>query len=111
MITVQHRFLDHQINSETETLIIGTFNPETTNNDAEFFYGRIGVRPSIVGKEHRQTIIAYFYKASFPLNIWTAIPAVQTRQSNTLAFSGSYNSPIRAASAVLTSDPADILSL
>lgn len=40
MITVQHRFLDHQINPETETLIIGTFNPETVDNKAEFFYGR-----------------------------------------------------------------------
>lgn len=40
MITVQHRFLDHQINPETESLIIGTFNPETADNDAEFFYGR-----------------------------------------------------------------------
>jgi G:T/U-mismatch repair DNA glycosylase len=40
MITIQHRFLDHQINPETETLIVGTFNPETANNDAEFFYGR-----------------------------------------------------------------------
>lgn len=40
MITVQHRFLNHQINPETEMLIIGTFNPETPDNDAEFFYGR-----------------------------------------------------------------------
>ena len=40
MITVQHRFLDHQISLKTETLIIGTFNPETADNDAEFFYGR-----------------------------------------------------------------------
>lgn len=40
MITVKHRFLDHQVNSNTETLIIGTFNPEAANNDAEFFYGR-----------------------------------------------------------------------
>ena len=40
MNTVKHRFLDHQINQDTETLIIGTFNPETADNDAEFFYGR-----------------------------------------------------------------------
>ncbi len=40
MITVQHRFIDHKINSKKETLIIGTFNPETADNDAEFFYGR-----------------------------------------------------------------------
>jgi G:T/U-mismatch repair DNA glycosylase len=40
MISVQHRFIDHQINPKTETLIIGTFNPETAGNDAEFFYGR-----------------------------------------------------------------------
>jgi len=40
MITIRHRFLDHPINPETETLIIGTFNPETAENDAEFFYGR-----------------------------------------------------------------------
>ncbi|MEI7724495.1 MAG: hypothetical protein WCK09_05280 [Bacteroidota bacterium] len=40
MATLKHRFLDHKINSETETLIIGTFNPETEGNDAEIFYGR-----------------------------------------------------------------------
>ena len=40
MTTVRHRFLNHQINPKTETLIIGTFNPETADNDAEFFYGR-----------------------------------------------------------------------
>lgn len=40
MKTVQHRFLNHQVNPETETLIIGTFNPETADNKAEFFYGR-----------------------------------------------------------------------
>jgi G:T/U-mismatch repair DNA glycosylase len=40
MIKIQHKFLDHQINPETETLIIGTFNPETADNDTEFFYGR-----------------------------------------------------------------------
>lgn len=40
MITIKHRFLDHPINPKTETLIIGTFNPETPDNDAEFFYGR-----------------------------------------------------------------------
>ncbi|WP_299761525.1 hypothetical protein [uncultured Pontibacter sp.] len=40
MTPVRHRFLDHQINPETETLIIGTFNPDTADNQAEFFYGR-----------------------------------------------------------------------
>jgi len=40
MSLVCHRFLDHKINPETETLIIGTFNPETEGNPAEFFYGR-----------------------------------------------------------------------
>jgi len=37
---IKHRFLDHQIDPKTETLIIGTFNPETVDNKAEFFYGR-----------------------------------------------------------------------
>ncbi|WP_111672445.1 uracil-DNA glycosylase family protein [Algoriphagus litoralis] len=40
MITVQHRFATHSIHPETQTLIIGTFNPETKANSAEFFYGR-----------------------------------------------------------------------
>jgi G:T/U-mismatch repair DNA glycosylase len=35
---VKHRFLDHRICPTTETLIIGTFNPETAKNKAEFFY-------------------------------------------------------------------------
>jgi len=40
MITVQHKFLAHQINPATETLLIGTFNPDAVDNNAEFFYGR-----------------------------------------------------------------------
>lgn len=40
MAVIKHRFLDHQIDPKTEKLIIGTFNPETEKNDADFFYGR-----------------------------------------------------------------------
>lgn len=40
MIRVQHKFINHQLRPNTETLIIGTFNPETENNKADFFYGR-----------------------------------------------------------------------
>lgn len=35
---VEHRFSRHRICPRTETLIIGTFNPETSSNKAEFFY-------------------------------------------------------------------------
>jgi G:T/U-mismatch repair DNA glycosylase len=37
---ITHRFLDFEINPLTETLFIGTFNPETEKNKADFFYGR-----------------------------------------------------------------------
>lgn len=40
MGTLKHRFSDYEISQETETLIVGTFNPETEGNGAEFFYGR-----------------------------------------------------------------------
>lgn len=40
MISIRHRFLNHRINPETEILLLGTFNPDTPANDAEFFYGR-----------------------------------------------------------------------
>lgn len=40
MKKVKHRFINHQINPGTETLIIGTFNPDATDNQADFFYGR-----------------------------------------------------------------------
>jgi G:T/U-mismatch repair DNA glycosylase len=40
MKIIKHRFSTHKISPETETLIIGTFNPETPGNEAEFFYGR-----------------------------------------------------------------------
>ena len=39
-MTVKHKFLNHTINPATETLIVGTFNPEANDNTAEFFYGR-----------------------------------------------------------------------
>ena len=40
MKRIKHLLLDYKINPETETLIIGTFNPDTPENDADFFYGR-----------------------------------------------------------------------
>ncbi len=40
MVVISHKFIGHQINPNTETLIVGTFNPDTDKNSAEFFYGR-----------------------------------------------------------------------
>jgi G:T/U-mismatch repair DNA glycosylase len=40
MKIIKHKFHNHLINPETQILIIGTFNPDTENNPAEFFYGR-----------------------------------------------------------------------
>ena len=37
---IKHKFLAHKINPATETLIIGTFNPDASENPADFFYGR-----------------------------------------------------------------------
>ncbi len=37
---IRHRFEDYEISPDTEILIVGTFNPETPDNDADFFYGR-----------------------------------------------------------------------
>lgn len=37
---IKHKFLDHKICLKTEILIIGTFNPNSDGNEAEFFYGR-----------------------------------------------------------------------
>lgn len=49
---VQHKFLNHKINPETETLIIGTFNPKAdSNKDTDFFY------------------------SSAPNNLWALLPA------------------------------------
>lgn len=40
MIRIKHKFLNYEISTETEVLVIGTFNPDTANNNAEFFYSR-----------------------------------------------------------------------
>lgn len=40
MQVVKHKLCDHQINPLTETLVIGTFNPDAGGNIADFFYGR-----------------------------------------------------------------------
>ena len=40
MQIIKHKFSNYKINSNTETLIVGTFNPETKKNPADFFYGR-----------------------------------------------------------------------
>ncbi|MDR2033672.1 MAG: hypothetical protein LBP89_03465 [Helicobacteraceae bacterium] len=36
----KHKFYDRAISPRTETLIVGTFNPDAPNNNADFFYGR-----------------------------------------------------------------------
>jgi G:T/U-mismatch repair DNA glycosylase len=38
--TIRHRMEHHKVNPNTEILIVGTFNPETQENSADFFYGR-----------------------------------------------------------------------
>ncbi|MGN6508971.1 MAG: hypothetical protein ACTHLD_05880 [Chitinophaga sp.] len=40
MPKIKHRFLNHVIDRKTEILVIGTFNPDTEKNIADFFYGR-----------------------------------------------------------------------
>ncbi len=40
MIVVKHRFLTHTVHPKTQTLIIGTFNPDVKDNQADFFYSR-----------------------------------------------------------------------
>ncbi len=40
MPRIRHKFQHHQLNPETETLIVGTFNPDAPSNYARFFYGR-----------------------------------------------------------------------
>lgn len=40
MTLVKHKFRDHQIQTDSEILIIGTFNPDTPKNNADFFYSR-----------------------------------------------------------------------
>lgn len=41
MKTIKHKLLGHSLNPQTEILIIGTFNPDTEKNQADFFYGRV----------------------------------------------------------------------
>jgi len=40
MLRVKHLFHQHKIHPFTEILVIGTFNPDTPENYADFFYGR-----------------------------------------------------------------------
>jgi G:T/U-mismatch repair DNA glycosylase len=40
MTKIRHRFINHKINPKIETLVVGTFNPDTEENNADFFYGR-----------------------------------------------------------------------
>jgi G:T/U-mismatch repair DNA glycosylase len=37
---VKHKFINFENSKDIEILILGTFNPDTSNNEAEFFYGR-----------------------------------------------------------------------
>lgn len=38
--TIKHKFRDHKISPNTETLILGTFNPDYSGSEIDFFYGR-----------------------------------------------------------------------
>jgi G:T/U-mismatch repair DNA glycosylase len=40
MITIKHKFRNFKNQQDIETLILGTFNPDTPENLADFFYGR-----------------------------------------------------------------------
>lgn len=40
MVIVAHKFKNHQIQPDTEVLVIGTFSPDAPKNLADFFYGR-----------------------------------------------------------------------
>jgi G:T/U-mismatch repair DNA glycosylase len=40
MKIIKHKFADYKIHDDTEVLIIGTFNPATEKNYANFFYSR-----------------------------------------------------------------------
>jgi G:T/U-mismatch repair DNA glycosylase len=40
MSTIKHKFRDFENKGNIEILILGTFNPDTPSNPAEFFYGR-----------------------------------------------------------------------
>ena len=40
MITIKHKFQDFQNKQNIKNLILGTFNPDVPDNNAEFFYGR-----------------------------------------------------------------------
>ncbi len=40
MVTVLHKFRTYKNNENIEILMLGTFNPDTPGNPAEFFYGR-----------------------------------------------------------------------
>lgn len=37
---IHHRFSGRPVSADTEIVIVGTFNPETPENKADFFYGR-----------------------------------------------------------------------
>lgn len=50
MQLVGHKFRDHEIQSDTEILIIGTFNPDTPTNNADWFYSRQKIRANELWK-------------------------------------------------------------
>ena len=37
---IKHKFQNYHVPEDTEILIVGTFNPDKIDNEAEFFYGR-----------------------------------------------------------------------
>ena len=39
-MNINHKFINHKIQEDTEVLIIGTFHPETSPKEIDFFYGR-----------------------------------------------------------------------
>lgn len=98
MITVTHRFADHLINPETETLIIGTFNPETPTNTAEFFYGRSRnhlwrLLPTAFGEENLKGSTLEFKKrfiSRYKIDFTDLIKEIQVDEGQEANYDDSY---------------------
>lgn len=69
MVTIKHKFRDFENYTDIEILILGTFNPDADDNNAEFFYGRgrnylWNLLPKVFKHEELKTS-SYLDKVSF----------------------------------------------
>ncbi len=95
---IEHKFKDHKIGNETKILIIGTFNPNVSKNEATFFYGRSrnflwSLLPKVFGEESlkdKDTKLKLAFMNAYKIDFVDLIAEIEVRGGKENDYSDEY---------------------